>query len=220
MTRFTFLCVLVSCFALSGILYAATPGKPNIVFILADDLGYGDLGCYGQQKIKTPSVDALAKEGIRFTRHYAGNNVCAPSRAVLMTGMHPGHCVIRNNAEVQPEGQRPMPEGTVTLVGELKKRGYVSGAFGKWGLGSPDSSSTPLKTGFDRFYGYNCQREAHSYYPQFLWDDDRKIVVNENPVPGHAKLDDDADPDDPKSYEKFKGENYSADWSCFSIIRM
>ena len=190
---------------------AAETAKPNIIFILADDLGYGDLGSYGQQKIKTPSLDALAKEGMRFTRHYSGSNVCAPSRAVLMTGMHPGHCVIRDNAEVQPEGQRPMPEGTVTLVGELKKLGYVCGAFGKWGLGDPDSVSSPLRTGFDRFYGYNCQRVAHSFYPRFLWDNDRQVLINERPVPGHSRLDEGADPNDPRSYEKFKGENYSAD---------
>ncbi|MCL2305614.1 MAG: arylsulfatase [Planctomycetaceae bacterium] len=214
MTRLIFSCFLL--FVFSVVSFAA---QPNIVFILADDLGYGDLGCYGQQKIKTPSIDTLAKEGIRFTRHYSGNNVCAPSRAVLMTGMHPGHCVVRNNSEVQPEGQKPMPEGTVTLVGELKKLGYVSGAFGKWGLGSPDSVSTPLRIGFDRFYGYNCQRAAHTYYPKHLWDDDRQVVINENPVPGHAKLNEGDDPNDPKSYEKFRGENYSADLIADEVMR-
>ena len=193
--------------------------KPNIVFILADDLGYGDLGCYGQQKIKTPNVDALAQAGIRFTRHYSGNNVCAPSRAVLMTGMHPGHCVVRDNRTVPPEGQQPMPKGTVTLVGELRKHGYVSGAFGKWGLGPPDSVSTPLRVGFDRFYGYNCQAVAHSYYPQFLWDNDRQVLINEHPIPGHAKLGEGEDPNDPKSYEKYKGENYSADLIANEVIR-
>ena len=223
MTRLALSCLPILVFtafiSLFEMAFAATLNRPNIVFILADDLGLGDLGCYGQQKIKTPSVDALAKEGIRFTRHYAGNNVCAPSRAVLMTGMHPGHCAVRNNSEVQPEGQKPLPEGTVTLVGELRKRGYVSGAFGKWGLGSPDSHSSPLRTGFDRFYGYNCQRAAHTYYPKFLWDDDRQVVVNENPIPGHTKLDEGADPNDPKSYEKFKGKNYSADLISNEVMR-
>ena len=223
MTRSPVLCSLAICFALSvalpGMSHSAVPSRPNIVFILADDLGYGDLGCYGQQKIKTPSLDVLAKEGLRFTRHYSGNNVCAPSRATLMTGMHPGHCVIRNNSEVQPEGQQPMPEGTITLVGELKKLGYVTGAFGKWGLGPPDSHSSPLRTGFDRFYGYNCQRVAHSYYPKFLWDNDQQVVINENPIPGHGSLDDGADPNDPKSYEKFKGENYSADLIANEVMR-
>ncbi|MDR1958012.1 MAG: arylsulfatase [Planctomycetaceae bacterium] len=192
---------------------------PNIVFIIADDLGYGDIGAFGQKKIKTPSLDALAGEGIRFTRHYSGNNVCAPSRAVLMTGYHPGHCAVRNNMEVKPEGQCSLPENTATLVGELKKRGYVSGAFGKWGLGSPDSVSTPLRIGFDRFYGYNCQREAHTYYPAQLWNDEQKITVNEHPVPGHAALDPDDDPNDPKSYMKFQGKNYSPDLIAAEIFK-
>ena len=223
MTRFSFVCLLSAFFAVLVVFpamsFAASPKRPNIVFILADDLGHGDLGSYGQQKIKTPSLDALAKEGMRFTRHYSGSNVCAPSRAVLMTGMHPGHCVIRNNSEVQPEGQKPMPEGTITLVGELKKLGYVTGGFGKWGLGPPGSVSSPLRTGFDRFYGYNCQRVAHSFYPKFLWDDDRQVVINDNPVPGHTRLDEGADPNDPKSYEKFKGENYSADLISNEVMR-
>ena len=222
MKPFSFVCFsvgLVALIAFSAISFAAAPDRPNIVFIIADDLGYGDLGSYGQQKIKTPSLDALAKEGIRFTRHYAGNNVCAPSRAVLMTGRHPGHCVIRDNSEVQPEGQRPLPEGTVTLVGELKKLGYVCGAFGKWGLGSPDSVSSPLRVGFDRFYGYNCQRAAHTFYPRFLWDDDQKVVVNEKAAPSQGKLDEGADPNDPKSYERFKGEHYSADLIANEVMR-
>lgn len=189
----------------------AEQDKPNIVFILADDLGYGDIGAFGQQKIKTPNLDSLAKEGIRFTRHYAGNNVCAPSRAVLMTGMHPGHCVVRDNKEARPEGQAGFAGSTPTLVGELKKCGYATGAFGKWGLGAPDSESTPLRLGFDRFYGYNCQREAHTYYPKYLWDNDRKVVVNEKPIPAYGKLKEGADPNDPKSYAEFQGEHYSAD---------
>jgi arylsulfatase A-like enzyme len=223
MKRFSLSCFLVSSFlaliTLSEMSSVVSADKPNLVFILADDLGYGDLGSYGQQKIKTPALDALAKEGIRFTRHYSGSTVCAPSRAVLMTGMHPGHCVIRTNVSVPPEGQFPMPQGTVTMVGELKKRGYVCGAFGKWGLGPPDSHSSPLKTGFDRFYGYNCQGVAHSYYPKHLWDDDKQVVINENPVPGHAHLDEGADPKDSKSYEKFKGENYSADLIANEALR-
>ena len=213
------LVVFAALFALSAISFAASPGRPNIVFILADDLGYGDLGSYGQQKIKTPSLDALAKEGMRFTRHYSGSDVCAPSRAVLMTGMHPGHCVVRSNQSYPPEGQTPLPEGTVTLVGELNKLGYVSGAFGKWGLGTPDSASSPLRTGFDRFYGYICQGIAHSFYPQFLWDDNRQVLVNENLVPGRATLAAGDDPNDPKSYEKFKGENYSADLIANEVMR-
>ena len=185
--------------------------RPNIIFILADDLGIGDLGSYGGQKIRTPHLDALAEEGMRFTRHYSGSNVCAPARAVLMTGIHPGRVVIRNNREVQPEGQYPMPEGTITLVGELKRLGYVTGGFGKWGLGPPDSVSAPMRVGFDRWFGYNCQRVAHSFYPRYLWDNDRQVLINENPIPGHAQLPEGADPNDPRSYDRFKGENYSAD---------
>ncbi|MGL4941643.1 MAG: arylsulfatase [Thermoguttaceae bacterium] len=192
-----------------GTTLAATP--PNIVFILADDLGYGDLGCYGQTKIKTPAIDSLAAAGMRFTRHYAGCAVCAPSRAVLMTGMHMGHCVVRDNREVQPEGQEPFPEGTVTLAERLHQRGYVCGLFGKWGLGAPDSSSAPLKAGFDRFYGYNCQRVAHSFYPASLWDNDQVVVINTPAIPGHSKLPAGANPLDEVSYHPFIGENYSAD---------
>ena len=223
MTRLLFSYILAFCLTtfvvFSGVSYSADPLRPNIVFILADDLGYGDLGSYGQQKIKTPSLDALAKEGLRFTRHYSGSNVCAPARCVLMTGMHTGHSAIRDNREVQPEGQAPMPEGTITLVGELKKLGYVTGGFGKWGLGPPGSVSSPLRVGFDRFYGYNCQRVAHSFYPEFLWDNDQQVRINANPIPGHGRLDEGADPNDPQSYEKFKGENYSADLIANEVMR-
>jgi len=195
----------------SGVSYANAPNLPNIVFILADDLGRGDLGCYGQTKIKTPHIDSLAAVGMKFTRHYSGNNVCAPSRAVLMTGMHPGHCAIRNNGEFQPEGQRPMPENTITLVGELKKRGYTVGGFGKWGLGAPGSVSDPMRTGFDRFFGYNCQRVAHSFYPEYLWDNDSRVKINEQPIPGHGRLPEGADITDISLFKKFQGQNYSSD---------
>ncbi|MCL2743532.1 MAG: arylsulfatase [Planctomycetaceae bacterium] len=199
--------------SLTSFAFASTQTEklPNIVFILADDLGRGDLGCYGQTKIKTPNIDSLAASGMKFTRHYSGNNVCAPSRAVLMTGMHPGHCVIRNNSEVQPEGQRAMPENTPTLVGELKKRGYVVGGFGKWGLGYPGSVSSPTRIGFDKFFGYNCQRVAHSFYPEYLWDNDTKVIINEHPVPGHGKLPEGADVTDVSVFKKFQGQNYSSD---------
>lgn len=117
----------------------ASSKKPNIIFIMADDLGYGHLGCYGQKHIQTPNIDRMAAEGMRFTQHYAGSSVCAPSRCVLMTGLHSGHAYIRNNSEVQPEGQLPIPAETVTVAEILKKAGYATGAFGKWGLGGPDS---------------------------------------------------------------------------------
>lgn len=154
--------------------------KPNIIYILADDLGYGDLGCYGQEKIATPHLDQLAREGIRFTRHYSGSTVCAPSRSVLMTGLHTGHTPIRGNQEVRPEGQWPMPDSSRTVAEALKQAGYVCGAFGKWGLGFPGSEGDPLNQGFDHFFGYNCQRYAHRYYPEYLWENSEKVFLEGN----------------------------------------
>jgi arylsulfatase A-like enzyme len=166
LANFVIAAVLLWCGA--GKIRAETNRAPNIIFLLADDLGYGDVGCFGQKKIRTPNLDQMAAEGMRFTQHYSGNAVCAPSRCVLMTGLHPGHAFIRDNREVQPEGQVPIPANTVTLAKLLQRAGYVTGAFGKWGLGGPGSSGDPLKQGFDRFYGYNCQRRAHNYYPTTL----------------------------------------------------
>src|SRR5262245_11187620 len=154
--------------------------KPNIVFILADDLGYGDLGSYGQTKIKTPHLDQLAAEGMRFTQFYAGSPVCAPSRCVLMTGKHGGHAFIRDNREWKPEGQYPIPAGEVTIAELLKEQGYTTDSFGKWGLGYPGSEGDPNKQGFDVFYGYNCQREAHNYYPDHLWRNQEKVMLEGN----------------------------------------
>ena len=166
---------------LAGVsLYASEPVKMNVVYILADDLGYGDIGCYGQQKIKTPNIDRLAQEGMQFMHHYAGCTVSAPSRCSLMTGLHTGHAQIRGNKEVKPEGQQPMAEDTYTLAKLMKSAGYKTGIFGKWGLGYPGSSSTPLKMGFDEFYGYNCQRQAHSYYPDHLWHNDTRVDFEAN----------------------------------------
>jgi arylsulfatase A len=144
-------------------------GKPNVIFILADDLGYGDLGCYGQQKIHTPNIDQLAKQGIRFTQFYAGTSVCAPSRASLLTGLHTGHTAIRGNVGMEPEGQFPIPDSAFTIAELFKKAGYATGDFGKWGLGPVGSSGDPIKQGFDEFYGYNCQTLAHDYFPDHLW---------------------------------------------------
>jgi arylsulfatase A-like enzyme len=158
--------------------FAAEELKPNIVYILADDLGYGDLSCYGQQKFQTPNIDRLATEGMRFTQHYSGSTVCAPSRCVLMTGMHTGHTCIRSNGSMKPEGQLPMPAETVTLPKLLKGAGYATGIFGKWGLGGPGSKSEPVDQGFDEFYGYNCQSQAHNYYPDHLWHNREKIALD------------------------------------------
>src|SRR4051812_1411807 len=155
----------------------AAPPPPNVIFILADDLGYGDLGCFGQTLIKTPNIDRLAARGMRFTRAYAGATVCAPSRCTLMTGKHNGHAFIRGNREVQPEGQVPMPADTFTVAHLMKQAGYATGVIGKWGLGKPDSDSTPDKMGFDYFFGYNCQRKAHEYYPEYLWRNNEKVML-------------------------------------------
>lgn len=154
--------------------------KPNIIYILADDLGYGDLSVYGQKKFKTPNIDKLAEQGMMFTQHYSGSTVCAPSRSALMTGMHTGHTVVRGNKEVRPEGQYPIPDSTYTLAESMKKAGYVTGAFGKWGLGYPGSEGDPTNQGFDTFYGYNCQRLGHNYYPYHLWSNNDSIVLSEN----------------------------------------
>lgn len=152
---------------------------PNIVYILADDLGYGDLSCFGQDKFKTPHIDQLAQNGMVFTQHYSGNTVCAPSRSCLMTGQHTGHTPVRGNYEIYPEGQYPFPKEVPTLPKLLRKAGYVTGAFGKWGLGYPGSEGDPMNH-FDVFYGYNCQRLGHHYYPHHLWDNDKKVILEGN----------------------------------------
>ena len=198
--------------AIPTLVVSAEPvAKPNIVFILADDLGYRELGCFGQKKIRTPNIDRMAAEGIRFTQHYAGNAVCAPSRCVLMTGLHPGHAWVRDNREVQPEGQAPIPAATVTLAKLLQQQGYVTGGFGKWGLGGPGSEGEPLKQGFNRFYGYNCQRQAHNYYPTYLWDNDRRVTLDNPAFSPYQKLLPGADPNDPANYRKLTGKQYAPD---------
>lgn len=154
--------------------------KPNIIYILADDLGYGDLSIYGQQKFKTPNIDKLANSGMLFTQHYSGSTVCAPSRSALMTGMHTGHTVVRGNKEIHPEGQYPIPDNTYTIAEALKKEGYTTGAFGKWGLGYPGSEGDPTSQGFDTFFGYNCQRLGHNYYPRHLWDNRDSVILSNN----------------------------------------
>jgi arylsulfatase len=154
--------------------------KPNIIFIMADDLGYAEVGCYGQKKIETPHLDRLARGGLRFTHFYSGSPVCAPSRCVLLTGKHTGHAYIRDNGELPTEGQRPLPEGTFTLGRMLQLQGYVTCVIGKWGLGGPDSSGEPNRQGFDHWFGYLCQRHAHNYYPRYLWRNGEKVVLEGN----------------------------------------
>lgn len=167
-------------FAIAFASTAQEKAHPNIVFILADDLGYGDLSCYGQKHFQTPHIDRLAAQGMKFTHHYAGAPVCAPSRSALITGLHTGHTFIRGNREVEPEGQWPLPAEAVTLTDLLRSEGYVTGVFGKWGLGFPGSEGAPEHQGVDVFYGYNCQRLAHNYYPAYLWDNTRKVMLDGN----------------------------------------
>lgn len=154
--------------------------QPNVVFILADDLGWGDLSCYGQQKFETPNIDALAARGMLFTQCYSGTTVSAPSRSCLLTGTHSGHTYIRGNLRVPPEGQFPLPEGSPNIFQDFKAAGYTTGAFGKWGLGPIGSTGDPNAQGVDRFYGYNCQTLAHSYYPDHLWDNGEKVILEDN----------------------------------------
>lgn len=167
-----------------GQVFAATPAKtkkaPNVVFIIADDLGYGELSCYGQEKFQTPNIDRLALQGMRFTQCYSGTTVSAPSRSCLLTGLHSGHTPIRGNREVLPEGQMSLPGGIYSIFSVFKDAGYVTGAFGKWGLGAPGAVGDPNKQGVDEFYGYNCQLLAHNYYADHLWENDKRIELTDN----------------------------------------
>jgi arylsulfatase A len=200
----------VSSLFLSASIYAAS--QPNVVFILADDLGWGEVGCFGQKKIPTPNIDGLASVGMKLTQHYSGAPVCAPSRCVLMTGKHLGHAEIRGNSNAKtyfPEfdqGQYPISESVITFPMLFKKAGYATGAMGKWGLGPVGSTGDPNRKGFDLFYGYNCQGVAHSFYPAYLWRNNEKITINNKAIPGHAKQ-----PNGPVKFEDWIGENYSPD---------
>ncbi len=155
---------------------------PNIIYIMADDMGIGDLGCYGQQKIKTPAIDNLAANGVRFTRHYAGCTVSAPSRCSLMTGKHTGHSCIRGNHDVKAsDGEmydHSLADAEITVAELLKTKNYVTACIGKWGMGGPDSEGHPNKQGFDYFFGYLGQLNAHRYFPRFLWENDTKINLD------------------------------------------
>lgn len=194
------------------LLQAAPAEKPNIVFILADDLGYGEIGCFGQQKIHTPHLDRLAAQGTRLTQHYSGAPVCAPSRCVLLTGRHLGHAEIRGNRQAGvsfpqfKEGQHPISAEVPTLAGTLRAAGYETAAIGKWGLGPVGSTGDPGRKGFNHFFGYNCQAVAHSFYPASLWSDDRQIPVNPKPIPGHLRK-----PEGEVRMEDYIGETYAPD---------
>ncbi|PWE01381.1 arylsulfatase [Marinilabilia rubra] len=182
----TFLAVSVAIFLLSGCKTKGTEEKknisekPNIIYILADDAGYGDIGALGQEKIETPNIDRLISEGMLFTEHYSGSTVCAPSRSALLTGQHTGHTAVRGNLELQPEGQYPLPNDRKSIAQVLKDAGYKTGAFGKWGLGFIGTTGDPVNQGFDEFYGYNCQRMAHRYYPNHIWHNDKKVILEGN----------------------------------------
>jgi arylsulfatase len=174
--------------------------------LLADDLGYGELGCYGQEKIETPHLDRLAAEGLRFTQTYAGAPVCAPSRCVLMTGRQLSNAYIRGNREVKPEGQWPIPADAVTVPELLKPLGYTTGCVGKWGLGAVGSTGDPNSQGFDFYYGYICQRVAHNYYPPHLWLNGQKHILDNPVFSAHQKL-----KTAPASYDRFYGNEYAPD---------
>ena len=201
------------------------PQQPNILFIFADDLGYGELGTYGQEKIETPNLDLLAESGMRFTQYYSGSPVCAPSRCILMTGQHSGRAYIRGNDELAArgdvwdhramannpglEGQYPLADSIVTIAEKLKEGGYSTALFGKWGLGYPGSESLPRTQGFDYFYGYNCQRQAHNLTPLHLWRNEEKDLLKNDTLIPRTLLDEDADPFDPKSYTRYNMSDYA-----------
>jgi len=204
-----------------------SPKQPNIIYILADDLGYADLGCYGQKKIETPHIDRLAAQGMRFLQYYSGSPVSAPTRCITLTGLHSGHSYIRGNDEMGDrgdvwshaamlanpylEGQRPLPAGTVTYPLLLQQAGYTTACVGKWGLGYPGSEGAPNVMGFDFFYGYNCQRQAHTYFPPFLYRNEHREYLPNELLPPGTKLDEGADPFDEKSYAKYAQKVYSPD---------
>jgi arylsulfatase A-like enzyme len=204
---------------------ALSQDKPNIVYILADDLGYSEIGSYGQKLIETPNLDMLARNGIRFTQHYCGSPVSAPSRCVLLTGQHSGHAYIRGNNEwaergdvwnmakaendINLEGQYPIADSLKTIAEYLKTAGYRTGITGKWGLGAPNSEGVPNKQGFDFFFGYNCQRQAHTYYPKHLWRNGDKVILNNELIVPGTKLAAGADTLNPASYAAFTQKDYS-----------
>lgn len=201
--------------------------KPNIIYILADDLGYGEIGIFGQEKIETPNIDALGKAGMIFTQHYSSAPVCAPARYMFLTGKHSGKAFIRGNDEWNErgdvwnykaiardstlEGQRPVPNGTKTLANYLKSAGYVTGLVGKWGLGAPHTKSIPNEMGFDFFYGFNCQRQAHTYYPLHLYKNRNRVHLANDTIAPSTPFAKEADPNDPNSYKEYTLTEYAPD---------
>jgi arylsulfatase len=217
-------CSLVLLFASCG--PAPEPAvPPNIIYILADDLGYGELGAYGQKVIETPHLDALAAAGMRFTQHYSGAPVCAPARCVLLTGQHSGHALVRGNDEDKSrgdvwnfqamfddprlEGQRPIPDSLVTMGEVLQTAGYTTGIVGKWGLGAPHSEGVPNRQGFDYFYGYNCQRQAHNLYPTHLWENESRVYFRNELQAPHVLQEQAADQTDSTFFNQFLQQDYA-----------
>lgn len=206
---------LLFCGYILFFIFAGAQQRPNVIYIYGDDLGYGELGCYGQQKIKTPHLDKMAAEGVRFTQHYSGSPVCAPARCILLTGKNGGHSYIRGNYELGgfPDslegGQMPLHEGAFTLGHLFKNAGYATAAIGKWGLGMPHNTGNPLKQGFDYFYGYLDQKQAHNYYPSHLWENEKWDTLDNPSINVHTPLNlttaTDAD------FEKFTGKTYAID---------
>jgi arylsulfatase A len=198
--------------------------RPNIVVFYCDDLGYREIGAYGLKNAKTPHIDQLAKESAKYTRFYSGAPVCAPARAILMTGKHSGHVLIRGNKEVggwgfnDPEGQAPLPASEFTMAEAFQKGGYATGAFGKWGLGGPMSEGHPLNQGFDRFFGYLCQRQAHNHFPAYLWSDQFVYTLEGNPQRGifgsrfdSSRFPKPGEPIPARFFDQFKGRQYGPD---------
>lgn len=198
---------------------------PNIIYILADDLGYGELGAYGQKVIETPNLDALAATGMRFTQHYSGAPVCAPARCILLTGQHSGHALVRGNDEdgsrgdvwnfqamfdnPRLEGQRPIPDSLVTMGEVLQTAGYTTGIIGKWGLGAPHSEGVPNRQGFDYFYGYNCQRQAHNLYPTHLWENESRVYLKNELQAPHVLQEQAQDQADSAFFNQFLQQDYA-----------
>ena len=214
--------ILISIFmATSSLLFAqAENRKPNIIYILADDLGYSELGCYGQTKIKTPNIDKIAAEGMKFTQHYSGSTVCAPSRCTFLTGLHTGHAHVRGNKGRPVVGQLPIPAETVTIPQLLKEVGYATGCVGKWGLGGPDTTGLPNKQGFDFFFGFLDQWRAHNHYPTYLYKNNEKFLLNNHDFKSHQRIKEPFKTD--AEWKKFQGKDYAGDRmgeQCLEFIK-
>jgi arylsulfatase A-like enzyme len=216
--------VLSVIFLVHAISLFAQHQKPNIIYIYADDLGYGELGSYGQKIIKTPNLDKMAKEGMRFTQHYSGAPVCAPSRCMLLTGKHPGHSYIRGNYEMggfgddEERGQMPLHDGAYTVAKMLKERGYVTALVGKWGMGVVGTTGSPLNHGFDYYYGYLDQKQAHNYYPTHLWENDNWDSLKNTFINVHQSIKDTLHASE-SDFNYYKGVDYAPDKMTNKALR-